>query len=27
VTLRMTGWDQFGQLERVMREVLPCLMD
>ena len=27
VTLRMTGWDQFGQLERVMREVLPRLMD
>jgi len=27
VTLRMTGWDQFGQLERVMREVLPSLMD
>jgi alkanesulfonate monooxygenase SsuD/methylene tetrahydromethanopterin reductase-like flavin-dependent oxidoreductase (luciferase family) len=23
VTLRMTGWDQLGQLERVMREVLP----
>jgi len=23
VTLRMTGWDQFGQLERVMRDVLP----
>ena len=27
VTLRMTGWDQFGQLDRVMREVLPHLMD
>jgi alkanesulfonate monooxygenase SsuD/methylene tetrahydromethanopterin reductase-like flavin-dependent oxidoreductase (luciferase family) len=27
VTLRMTGWDQFGQLERVVREVLPRLMD
>jgi alkanesulfonate monooxygenase SsuD/methylene tetrahydromethanopterin reductase-like flavin-dependent oxidoreductase (luciferase family) len=27
VTLRMTGWDQFGQLDRVMREVLPSLMD
>jgi len=27
VTLRMTGWDQFGQLDRVMREVLPCLID
>jgi alkanesulfonate monooxygenase SsuD/methylene tetrahydromethanopterin reductase-like flavin-dependent oxidoreductase (luciferase family) len=27
VTLRMTGWDQFGQLERVTREVLPKLMD
>jgi alkanesulfonate monooxygenase SsuD/methylene tetrahydromethanopterin reductase-like flavin-dependent oxidoreductase (luciferase family) len=27
VTLRMTGWDQFGQLERVMREVLPRLLD
>ena len=27
VTLRMTGWDQFGQLERVTREVLPRLMD
>jgi alkanesulfonate monooxygenase SsuD/methylene tetrahydromethanopterin reductase-like flavin-dependent oxidoreductase (luciferase family) len=27
VTLRMTGWDQFGQLDRVIREVLPCLMD
>jgi len=23
VTLRVTGWDQFGQLDRVMREVLP----
>jgi alkanesulfonate monooxygenase SsuD/methylene tetrahydromethanopterin reductase-like flavin-dependent oxidoreductase (luciferase family) len=23
VTLRVTGWDQLGQLERVMREVLP----
>jgi alkanesulfonate monooxygenase SsuD/methylene tetrahydromethanopterin reductase-like flavin-dependent oxidoreductase (luciferase family) len=27
VTLRMTGWDQFGQLERVTREVLPRLGD
>jgi alkanesulfonate monooxygenase SsuD/methylene tetrahydromethanopterin reductase-like flavin-dependent oxidoreductase (luciferase family) len=27
VTLRMTGWDQFGQLERVMREVLPRVND
>jgi alkanesulfonate monooxygenase SsuD/methylene tetrahydromethanopterin reductase-like flavin-dependent oxidoreductase (luciferase family) len=27
ITLRMTGWDQFGQLERVMREVLPALID
>lgn len=27
VTLRMTGWDQFGQLDRVMREVLPRLLD
>jgi alkanesulfonate monooxygenase SsuD/methylene tetrahydromethanopterin reductase-like flavin-dependent oxidoreductase (luciferase family) len=27
VTLRMTGWDQFGQLERVTREVLPLLLD
>jgi alkanesulfonate monooxygenase SsuD/methylene tetrahydromethanopterin reductase-like flavin-dependent oxidoreductase (luciferase family) len=27
VTLRMTGWDQFGQLERVTREVLPRLID
>ena len=27
VTLRVTGWDQFGQLERVMREVLPALLD
>jgi alkanesulfonate monooxygenase SsuD/methylene tetrahydromethanopterin reductase-like flavin-dependent oxidoreductase (luciferase family) len=26
VTLRMTGWDQFGQLERVMLEVLPALV-
>jgi alkanesulfonate monooxygenase SsuD/methylene tetrahydromethanopterin reductase-like flavin-dependent oxidoreductase (luciferase family) len=26
VTLRMTGWDQFGQLDRVMREVLPRLL-
>jgi alkanesulfonate monooxygenase SsuD/methylene tetrahydromethanopterin reductase-like flavin-dependent oxidoreductase (luciferase family) len=26
VTLRMTGWDQFGQLERVTREVLPHLI-
>jgi alkanesulfonate monooxygenase SsuD/methylene tetrahydromethanopterin reductase-like flavin-dependent oxidoreductase (luciferase family) len=27
VTLRLTGWDQFGQLDRVMREVLPRLLD
>lgn len=27
VTLRITGWDQFGQLERVMAEVLPRLID
>jgi alkanesulfonate monooxygenase SsuD/methylene tetrahydromethanopterin reductase-like flavin-dependent oxidoreductase (luciferase family) len=27
VTLRITSWDQFGQLERVMREVLPALLD
>jgi alkanesulfonate monooxygenase SsuD/methylene tetrahydromethanopterin reductase-like flavin-dependent oxidoreductase (luciferase family) len=27
VTLRMTSWDQFGQLDRVMREVLPRLID
>jgi alkanesulfonate monooxygenase SsuD/methylene tetrahydromethanopterin reductase-like flavin-dependent oxidoreductase (luciferase family) len=27
VTLRMTGWDQFGQLDRVMIEVLPALLD
>jgi alkanesulfonate monooxygenase SsuD/methylene tetrahydromethanopterin reductase-like flavin-dependent oxidoreductase (luciferase family) len=27
VTLRMTSWDQFGQLERVMREVLPRVLD
>jgi alkanesulfonate monooxygenase SsuD/methylene tetrahydromethanopterin reductase-like flavin-dependent oxidoreductase (luciferase family) len=27
VTLRMTGWDQFGQLERVMTEVLPYVND
>jgi alkanesulfonate monooxygenase SsuD/methylene tetrahydromethanopterin reductase-like flavin-dependent oxidoreductase (luciferase family) len=26
VTLRITGWDQFGQLERVMREVLPRVL-
>jgi alkanesulfonate monooxygenase SsuD/methylene tetrahydromethanopterin reductase-like flavin-dependent oxidoreductase (luciferase family) len=26
VTLRITGWDQFGQLERVMREVLPYVV-
>jgi hypothetical protein len=25
VTLRITGWDQLGQLERVMRDVLPRL--
>jgi alkanesulfonate monooxygenase SsuD/methylene tetrahydromethanopterin reductase-like flavin-dependent oxidoreductase (luciferase family) len=27
VTLRITGWDQFGQLERVMKEVLPRVLD
>ena len=27
VTLRVTGWDQFGQLERVMKEVLPYVND
>ena len=27
VTLRITGWDQFGQLERVLREVLPRVLD
>jgi alkanesulfonate monooxygenase SsuD/methylene tetrahydromethanopterin reductase-like flavin-dependent oxidoreductase (luciferase family) len=27
VTLRMTGWDQLGQLERVMRDVLPRVLD
>jgi alkanesulfonate monooxygenase SsuD/methylene tetrahydromethanopterin reductase-like flavin-dependent oxidoreductase (luciferase family) len=27
VTLRITGWDQFGQLERVMNEVLPRVLD
>ena len=27
VTLRITGWDQFGQLERVMQEVLPRVLD
>ena len=27
VTLRMTSWDQFGQLARVMREILPRLLD
>jgi alkanesulfonate monooxygenase SsuD/methylene tetrahydromethanopterin reductase-like flavin-dependent oxidoreductase (luciferase family) len=27
VTLRITAWDQFGQLERVMREVLPHVLD
>jgi alkanesulfonate monooxygenase SsuD/methylene tetrahydromethanopterin reductase-like flavin-dependent oxidoreductase (luciferase family) len=26
-TLRITGWDQLGQLERVIREVLPRLSD
>lgn len=26
VTLRITGWDQFGQLERVMTEVLPRVL-
>jgi alkanesulfonate monooxygenase SsuD/methylene tetrahydromethanopterin reductase-like flavin-dependent oxidoreductase (luciferase family) len=26
VTLRITSWDQFGQLERVMREVLPGVL-
>jgi hypothetical protein len=23
ITLRLTSWDQVGQLERVIREVLP----
>ncbi len=27
VTLRMTAWDQFAQLERVMREVLPYVLE
>jgi alkanesulfonate monooxygenase SsuD/methylene tetrahydromethanopterin reductase-like flavin-dependent oxidoreductase (luciferase family) len=27
VTLRMTAWDQLGQLERVMRDVLPRVLD
>ena len=27
VTLRMASWDQFGQLERVMREVIPALLE
>ncbi len=27
VTLRITSWDQFGQLDRVMREVLPRVLD
>jgi alkanesulfonate monooxygenase SsuD/methylene tetrahydromethanopterin reductase-like flavin-dependent oxidoreductase (luciferase family) len=27
VTLRCTGWDQFGQLARVMKEVLPRVLD
>ena len=27
VTLRMTSWDQFGQLRRVMDEVLPAFQD
>jgi alkanesulfonate monooxygenase SsuD/methylene tetrahydromethanopterin reductase-like flavin-dependent oxidoreductase (luciferase family) len=26
VTLRIAGWDQLGQLERVMREVVPRLL-
>jgi hypothetical protein len=26
VTLRITGWDQFGQLHRVMTELLPRLV-
>jgi hypothetical protein len=26
-TLRITAWDQLGQLERVIREVLPRLRD
>jgi hypothetical protein len=26
-TLRITGWDQLGQLERVIGEVLPRLSD
>jgi alkanesulfonate monooxygenase SsuD/methylene tetrahydromethanopterin reductase-like flavin-dependent oxidoreductase (luciferase family) len=27
VTLRVAGWDQFGQLNRLMTEVLPALLD
>ena len=27
VTLRITGWDQFGQLDRVMNEVLPRVLE
>ena len=27
VTLRMTSWDQFGQLRRVMDEVLPAFRE
>jgi alkanesulfonate monooxygenase SsuD/methylene tetrahydromethanopterin reductase-like flavin-dependent oxidoreductase (luciferase family) len=27
VTLRITGWDQFGQLDRVMKEVLPKVLN
>ena len=25
-TLRITGWDQFGQLDRVLNEVLPRVL-
>ena len=25
ITLRLTAWDQAGQLERVIREVLPSV--
>ena len=27
VTLRVTGWDQFGQLKRVIDEVIPRLRE
>jgi alkanesulfonate monooxygenase SsuD/methylene tetrahydromethanopterin reductase-like flavin-dependent oxidoreductase (luciferase family) len=26
VTLRLTSWDQFGQLKRVTEDVLPLIM-